>query len=131
MLGHSQLGCRADLLVRVEAERGGGEEEKEKRSEARQPRQREGGSPSAIRLVYVIVWVQPEVTGRTARHSTVQYNNTNTTQERERTCEKERGVMKSRHIRSSQVRLQRKKSKPPKNKNAVEGGGRRGQGRVI
>lgn len=102
MLGHSQLGCRADLLVRVEAERGGGEEEKEKRSEARQPRQREreGGSPRAIRLVYVIVWVQPEVTGRTARHSTVQYNNTNTTQERERTCEKERGVKK---IKAHQV----------------------------
>lgn len=34
-------------------------------------------------------------------------------------------MKKSRHIRSSQVRLQREKSKPPQNKNAVEGGGGR------
>lgn len=59
------------------------------------------------------------------QHGTAQYN---TTQYRNgRAKRREGGGAKSRHIKSSQVRLQKKKSKPP-DKNAVEGGGA-GRGR--
>lgn len=62
------------------------------------------------------------------QNGTAQYNTIIQIQPRNgngRAKRRERGEEKSRHIRSSQVRLQREKSKPPQNKNAVEGGGGR------
>lgn len=99
--------------------RGGEGEDKGKtrQGKARQAGQR--GSSCADTTSYVIVWVQPVVTGSTAQHGSAQYN---TTQYRNGRAKRREAGAKSRHIRSSQVRLQRKSPSPP-DKNAVEGGG--------
>lgn len=117
-VGSQSAWCRADLLAcgGREGVRGGEGEKRARRG--RQGREKERERIAACDTTnYVIVWVQPVVTGSTARHSTTQYNTGTDVRKGERD-------EKSRHIRSSQVRLQEKVQAP--DKNAVEGG--RGQG---